>query len=68
MEKIDGLGDGDVLVLAGSIPIPCRMTCISGSWSGFKAEESLTAVVDATRDLLVKVLPYHPFLVETKQL
>ena len=63
MDKLDVLGEGDVLILAGSIP---------GSMPDYiyqKIMERLDGrgvmiVVDATRDLLVNVLNYHPFLVK----
>lgn len=63
MEKLDALGDGDILVLAGSIPrsMPDDIyKKIMGRLSGRGAK----TVVDATRDLLVNVLAYHPFLVK----
>ena len=59
MEKIDRLGDGDVLVLAGSIPDDAYqkiMAMLDG--------RGVRIAVDATRDLLMKVLPYHPFLIK----
>ena len=63
MEKIDRLQEGDVLVLAEAFPIRCRMIFIREFWERIQGRGVLT-VVDATRDLLVKVLPYHPFLVK----
>ena len=63
MEKIDRLGDGDVLVLAGSIPYTMPDDIYQRILERIQGRGVLT-VVDATRDLLVKVLPYHPFLVK----
>ena len=63
MEKIDRLGDGDVLVLAGSIPYTMPDDMYQRILERIQGRGVLT-VVDATRDLLVKVLPYHPFLVK----
>ena len=63
MEKIDRLGDGDVLVLAGSIPYAMPDDMYQRILERIQGRGVLT-VVDATRDLLVKVLPYHPFLVK----
>ena len=63
MEKIDRLGEGDVLVLAGSIPYTMPDDMYQRILERIQGRGVLT-VVDATRDLLVKVLPYHPFLVK----
>lgn len=62
-ERLNRLEDGDVLVLAGSIPSVMPETMyrdIMEQLSGRK----LKIIVDATRDLLVNVLPYKPFLVK----
>ena len=63
MEKLDMLGSGDMLVLAGSIPgsmsddtYKIIMERLSG--------RGVKTAVDATGDLLVNVLAYHPFLVK----
>lgn len=63
MQKLEALGEGDVLVLAGSIPSTMPndiymqiMKCLAG--------KKVTVVVDATKDLLVNVLKYHPFLIK----
>ena len=63
MEKLDTLGEGDVLFLAGSIPssMPDDMyEQIMARLDG----KGVMIVVDATKDLLVNVLKYHPFLVK----
>ena len=63
MEKLDVLGAGDVLILAGSIPssMPDDMyRRIMERLNG----RGVMIVVDATKDLLVNVLEYHPFLVK----
>ena len=60
MEKIDRLQEGDVLVLAGSIPYSMPDDIYQRILERIQGRGVLT-VVDATRDLLVKVLPYHPF-------
>lgn len=62
-EKLDRLSDGDTLILAGSIPssLPSDIyQRILESLSGKK----IKAVVDATKDLLLNVLQYKPFLVK----
>ena len=63
MEKLDRLGEGDVLVLAGSIPYTMPDDMYQRILKRIQGRGVLT-VVDATRDLLVKVLPYHPFLIK----
>ncbi len=63
MDKLDILGKGDVLVLAGSIPgsMPDDIyERILGRLSG----RGVMAVVDAAGELLVKVLKYRPFLIK----
>lgn len=62
-QKLDRLQMDDVLVLAGSIP-----SVMPGSMymdiMKYLEDKKLKIVVDATRDLLVNVLPYHPFVVK----
>lgn len=62
-QKLEVLRDGDVLVLAGSIPsvMPASMYM---DIMKYLSDRKLKIVVDATKDLLVNVLPYHPFLVK----
>ena len=63
MKKLEELGEGDVLFLAGSIPssMPDDMyEQILARLDG----KGVMIVVDATKDLLVNVLKYHPFLVK----
>ena len=63
MEKLDKIQSGDVLCLAGSIPssLPDDMYCrILERLQG----REVLIVVDATKDLLVNVLKYRPFLVK----
>lgn len=62
-DKLDKLADGDTLILAGSIPssLPSDIyQRILERLSGRK----IKAVVDATKDLLLNVLQYKPFLVK----
>ena len=63
LEKLAVLGEGDVLVLAGSIPrsVPDD---IYGEILRRLSGRAVLTVVDAERELLVKVLEYHPFLVK----
>ena len=62
-EKLNQLQDGDILILAGSIP----NTMPADSYEKILAhlsDKNIKVVVDATKDLLLKVLPYHPFLIK----
>ena len=61
--KLDVLGQGDTLVISGSVPntLPGDMyERIMARLDG----RGVRIVVDAERDLLTRVLPYHPFLVK----
>ena len=62
-EKLDKLEDGDMLVLAGSVPntLPSDIyEKILARLSGKK----IKTVVDAAKDLLLNVLKYRPFLIK----
>lgn len=62
-EKLDALESGDVLVLSGSIP----NTLPDDMYERIMERLAGTGVrisVDATKDLLMNVLKYHPFLIK----
>ncbi len=61
--KLDQLKEGDVLVLAGSIPRSLPDDIYQRILRRLDGRGVLTAV-DATRDLLCAVLPYRPFLIK----
>lgn len=61
--KLDSLKEGDVLVLAGSIPASIPDTIYMTIMKRLE-QKKIKIVVDATRDLLVNVLKYHPFLIK----
>lgn len=63
MDKLSVLEAGDVLVLAGSIP-GSMPDDIYREIMRKLAGRGVMTVVDATKDLLVNVLEYHPFLVK----
>ena len=63
IEKLTTLKAGDVLVLAGSIPSTMPDDIYKVIMEKL-AEKGVMIVVDATRDLLVNVLGYHPFLIK----
>lgn len=63
MEKLDVLAEGDLLVLAGSIPGSMPDDIYKKIMQRLDGR-NVMAAVDATKDLLVNVLSYHPFLVK----
>ncbi|MEY8427888.1 1-phosphofructokinase [Lachnospiraceae bacterium 46-15] len=63
MDKLEALGEGDVLVLAGSIPSSMPDDIYRRILERLQGR-GVTAVVDATKDLLLHVLEYRPFLVK----
>lgn len=62
-EKLEKLEEGDVLALAGSIPKTLPDDIYQQILKRLEGRGILT-VVDATRELLCAVLPYHPFLIK----
>lgn len=63
LRRLDGLSEGDVLVLAGSIPASMPDDIYRDIMKRLTGR-GIMIVVDATRDLLVNVLEYHPFLIK----
>ena len=61
--RLDALQDGDTLVLAGSIPDTMPESMYMDIMEHLQ-NKKLNIVVDATRDLLMNVLAYHPFLIK----
>lgn len=61
--KLDALEEGDVLVLAGSIPSTMSDDIYRDITKNMEAK-GVIVVVDATSKLLLNVLPYHPFLIK----
>ena len=62
-EKLDRLEKGDCLVLAGTIPASLPSDIYEQIMDRLKDKE-IRIVVDATKDLLMNVLKYHPFLIK----
>lgn len=62
-KKLDEMHDGDIIVLAGSIPntLPDSIYC---DIMEYLQNKKLKIVVDATNDLLTNVLKYKPFLIK----
>lgn len=63
MEKLNQLTAGDMLVLAGSIPAGMSKSIYSDILKALEGR-GIHFVVDATKELLLNVLPYHPFLIK----
>lgn len=63
MDQIKELGEGDVLFLSGSIPASMPSDAYQKIMAMLEGRGVLISV-DATRDLLLKVLPHHPFLIK----
>lgn len=61
--KLDKLTDGDTIVLAGSIPASMPSDVYERILERL-AGKDVKAVVDATKDLLMNVLKYKPFLIK----
>lgn len=70
MERLEGLQEDDILVLAGSIPASMPATIYSDILAGIKETVGKRngvgplIVVDATKHLLLNVLSYRPFLIK----
>ncbi|MBE5840508.1 MAG: 1-phosphofructokinase [Butyrivibrio sp.] len=62
-DKINTLKDGDILILAGSIPNSLPSD-VYEKIIALVNDRKIEVVVDATKDLLKNVLKYHPFLIK----
>lgn len=63
MEKLERLKEGDTLVLAGSIPTGMSKNIYSDILKALDGR-GIRFAVDATKELLLNVLAYHPFLIK----
>ncbi|WP_296875143.1 1-phosphofructokinase [Thomasclavelia sp.] len=61
--KLEQLKQGDILVLAGSIPNSLPDDIYEQIMKQLE-DKKILIIVDATNNLLRKVLPYHPFLIK----
>lgn len=62
-KKLDGLENGDTLVLAGSIPNTLPSDIYEKILEHL-AQKDIKVIVDATKELLLNVLKYKPFLIK----
>lgn len=63
MSKLDQLQNDDILILAGSIPSTLPDDIYEQIMKRLEGK-GIRIIVDATKQLLLNVLPYHPFLVK----
>ncbi|WP_408071614.1 1-phosphofructokinase [Butyrivibrio sp. JL13D10] len=63
LTKLDALKEGDMLILAGSIPSTLPSNVYEIILDRLQ-DKGVIFVVDATKDLLMNVLKYHPFLIK----
>jgi 1-phosphofructokinase len=63
MEQLSRLEEGDVLFLSGSIPASMPDNTYQKIMERLD-NRNVRIVVDATKDLLLNALPYHPFLIK----
>ncbi len=63
MEQLGQLGQGDILFLSGSIPASMPDD-VYRKIMEMLAGKGVSIVVDATKELLLNVLPYRPFLIK----
>ncbi len=61
--QLDNLKEGDLLVISGSVPNTLPGDMYERIMSRLDGK-GINIVVDATNDLLVNVLKYHPFLIK----
>jgi len=62
-DKIDNLKNDDILVLAGSIPSTLDDKLYENIMKRLK-DKNIKIIVDATKNLLLNVLKYNPFLIK----
>lgn len=65
-QKIEEIKNGDILVLSGSIPKGISENIYQNICKKLETKD-IKIIVDATGDLLVKTLKYHPFLIKPNQ-
>ncbi len=66
LEKLDGLREGDILVLAGSLPVGLEK-CFYRDVLKRMSDKGVLCVVDAAGEQLLNVLESHPFLIKPNQ-
>lgn len=64
--KLEALQAGDTLIISGAIPATLPQTLYRDIMERLQGK-GIRIVVDATRELLLNVLPLHPFLIKPNQ-
>ncbi len=62
-EQLEQLESGDYLVLAGSVPSGAS-SALYADWMARLYGKDISVVVDASGEMLLRTLSYHPFLVK----
>ena len=62
-EKLDTLQSEDILILAGSVPATLPKDIYENIMAMLQ-HKGIKIIVDATKELLVNVMKYHPFLIK----
>ena len=65
-KKIENIENGDTLILSGSIPKGMKEDIYENICKKLEKKD-VKIIVDATGDLLLKTLKYHPFLIKPNQ-
>lgn len=65
-KKIENIKDGDILILSGSIPKGISKDIYQNICQKVE-KKNVKIIVDATGELLLKTLKYHPFLIKPNQ-
>ncbi len=66
VERLSCLGEGDILILSGSVPGSLPLNIYEQIMMG-PVSRGVLVVVDATGELLMQTLPHHPFLIKPNQ-
>ena len=62
-EKLDALKEGDILIISGSVPNTLPQDMYERIMERLEGR-GIRIIVDAEKDLLTRVLKYHPFLIK----
>lgn len=66
LAKTEKAGDGDILILSGSVPDNCPHDLYERIMEKIRKRD-VKVIVDATKDLLLNTLKYEPFLIKPNE-